>query len=207
MATPADFAQALRFTLQFEGGFVNHPRDPGGKTNKGVTQRVYDTFRRRQGQTPRDVRDITASEVHAIYLVGYWQGSNADDMERALATAHFDTAVNFGVGGAVKLLQRALGVEDDGDFGNRSRATLERANQSQTALRVCDLRIQHRHRRVAARPDQRVFLRGWLNRDNALRQLVSRLASGGGPLESMSSAGPEETGVVGPRRSPPSEAS
>ena len=61
------FDTALAFALRWEGGYVNHPADPGGATNKGVTQRAYDAWRVRRGQTKRDVRAITGAEVHAIY--------------------------------------------------------------------------------------------------------------------------------------------
>ena len=61
------FDVSLPFILRWEGGFIDHPADPGGATNKGVTQKVYDAWRARQGQPPRSVRLIEDAEMHAIY--------------------------------------------------------------------------------------------------------------------------------------------
>src|SRR3954469_9591146 len=63
---------ALRFVLRWEGGFVDHPDDPGGRTNCGVTQNVYDAWRARQGSPQQDVKLIADAEVHAIYASDYW---------------------------------------------------------------------------------------------------------------------------------------
>ena len=63
---------ALKFVLRWEGGFVDHPNDPGGRTNKGVTQKVYDSWRQRQGQPVRDVKAIDDAEVISIYRGDYW---------------------------------------------------------------------------------------------------------------------------------------
>ena len=71
MPTPA-FRAALPFVLRWEGGFVHHPDDPGGATNQGVTQRVYDAWRAGEGLGQRSVRLIDDDEVRAIYETGYW---------------------------------------------------------------------------------------------------------------------------------------
>jgi lysozyme family protein len=170
------FREALQFTLRWEGGYVNHPNDYGGATNKGVIQRVYDDYRRRQGLPLRSVQFITDNEVEDIYENDYWKPSQAELMTRPLAIAHFDTAVNFGVRGSVMFLQEALGVTADGIFGPNTRAALQRANTQSTALRYVDRRIEYRYIRVSQDPSQRVFLQGWLNRDNDLKRYVSRLS-------------------------------
>lgn len=170
------FNEALRFTLQWEGGYVNHPNDYGGATNKGVIQRVYDDYRRRKGLPLRSVAFITDAEVEEIYQVQYWQASQAPNMSRALAIVHFDTAVNFGVTGAILFLQETLGVSADGVFGSMTRAALDRANNSTTARRYVQGRIDYRYLRVQQDPSQRVFLQGWLNRDNALQRYIANIA-------------------------------
>jgi lysozyme family protein len=68
----AAFEASLPFVLRWEGGFVDHPNDPGGRTNKGVTQRVYDAWRKRQGLPVRDVKRLDDTELHRIYESGYW---------------------------------------------------------------------------------------------------------------------------------------
>jgi lysozyme family protein len=92
-----------------------------------------------------------------------------------LALVQFDTAVLFGVGGAIKFLQEALGVTSDGDFGPRTEAALKANNNKQTAMKIIDRRIAFHNKRVAERPSQRIFLKGWLNRANNLRNFIENL--------------------------------
>ncbi|NEQ25251.1 MAG: hypothetical protein F6K28_40505 [Microcoleus sp. SIO2G3] len=172
---PDFFSEALRFSLRWEGGYVNHPNDPGGETNKGVTANTYAAYRRRKGLQPRSVRQITDAEVGEIYREMYWKPAQCDNKERVLAIVHFDTAVNFGVGGSTLFLQEVLGVTPDGAYGPATRAALARADAKQAAQRYCQARIDYRHRRVQQNPSQRVFLAGWLNRDNDLRRYISAL--------------------------------
>lgn len=167
------FREALQFALRWEGGFVDHPNDIGGATNKGVTTATYNTYRRNRGLPIRSVREITQAEVEDIYQNMYWTPSNCQIMVRPLAIVHFDTAVNFGVGGATLFLQETLGVAADGGFGPITRSALDRANNVTTARRYVQSRIDYRHERVRQSPSQRVFLTGWLNRDNDLRSYIS----------------------------------
>ncbi|MCY7273746.1 MAG: peptidoglycan-binding protein [Phormidesmis sp. CAN_BIN44] len=161
-------AKALKFTLLWEGGYVNHPDDPGGATNKGVTQGTYNTYRINNRLSTRGVNLITDAEVHDIYLSMYWKPSQANIMVLPLAIAHFDTAVNFGVGGAIEFLQEALGISADGTFGPGTQAALLANNNAHTAQKIVRGRIYYRNQRVNSNPTQEVFLTGWLNRDNDL---------------------------------------
>lgn len=97
------FRTALTFTLKWEGGYVNDPRDPGGATNMGVTQNAYDIWNRKKGNQLRSVRNITIEEVEAIYFEDYWLKAGCDQTEPlALAVSVFDLAVNSGVGTALR---------------------------------------------------------------------------------------------------------
>lgn len=169
------FEEALAFTLRWEGGYVNHPADRGGETNKGVTTATYREYRRRRGLPMRSVRDITDEEVRDIYENLYWNPAQCALMERPLAIAHFDTAINFGVGGSTLFLQQLLKVKVDRIFGPKTRAALLSANHWELALRYAPLRIDYRYRRVNQDPSQRVFLQGWLNRDNDLLRYVTQI--------------------------------
>ena len=120
----SNFLRALPIILQSEGGYVNHPADPGGATNQGVTQRVYDAWRSNGGQQKRSVREITPEEVEAIYREQYWDQAKCDKMPWPLSLMHFDAAVNHGVTRANKLLQKALGVTADGVIGNVTLAAI-----------------------------------------------------------------------------------
>jgi hypothetical protein len=99
---------ALKFTLLWEGGFVNNPLDPGGATNRGITQFTYNTYRINKHLPTHDVADIAEEEVQDIYYSMYWKPSQAELAVEPLAIVLFDTAVNFGVGGAIEFLQEAL---------------------------------------------------------------------------------------------------
>jgi lysozyme family protein len=166
------FHSSLPFVLQWEGGFVNHPADPGGATNKGVTQKVYDGWRARQGQPPRTVRLIEEAEVHAIYHADYWIPPRCDVLERQLDLVQFDTAVNMGVGRAVRLLQKAAGCDVDGAFGPGTQQAVEACTPGDLLTGYCDAREAYYRLLVARNAKLGVFLKGWLNRLNALRQEV-----------------------------------
>lgn len=103
-----NFKPSLQLVLAHEGGFSNHPRDPGGATNKGVTQKVYDAYRKSRGLALRSVRFIEDSELDAIYRLSYWNKVDGDRLPAGIDYAVFDYAVNSGVSKAVKDLQRTV---------------------------------------------------------------------------------------------------
>lgn len=120
----AQFARALKATLVHEGGFANHPADPGGRTLEGVTQRVYDAYRRSK---VLPLRTLTASmrgepdwiaERDEIYRRQYWDACRCSELPPGVAFAVFDAAVNSGVRQAALWLQRALDVRADGHIGD-----------------------------------------------------------------------------------------
>jgi lysozyme family protein len=168
-----NLASALKFTLKWEGGFVNHPLDSGGPTNKGIIQRVYDKYRIQKQQATQSVQLITDSEVNDIYTTLYWKPCKADLMVLPLAIVQFDTAVNFGVNGAIQFLQESIGLSPDGSFGQQTFKEFQENNSLETAQKMVEGRIRYRHQRVTENPSQRVFLQGWLNRDNALKEFIS----------------------------------
>jgi lysozyme family protein len=165
----ASFDQALPFVLRWEGGYVNHPADPGGATNRGVTQKVYDAWRAQHDQPVRSVRNLDDAEMRAIYRSGYWMPPHCELLARKLDVVQFDTAVNMGVGRAVRFLQGAIGCTADGDFGPATRDALARADIASTIVSYCDARAAYYDRLIARNPKLAVFRRGWMNRLNALR--------------------------------------
>ena len=115
-----NFDKSLKMILHHEGGYVNHPRDPGGETNLGVTKRVYEDW----GGT-KNMRDLNQEDVAPIYEKNYWGSAKCDHLPSGLDLAVFDWSVNSGVGRAVKKLQTMIGTEADGGIGPNTLRTLE----------------------------------------------------------------------------------
>ena len=135
------FQRALPKILVHEGGFVDHPDDPGGATNKGVTQGTYNSWRRQTGQPQRSVREITDNEVHAIYKDSYWDAVKADSLPDGVAYCTFDAAVNSGPGRAVRWLQQSVGARVDGVVGPETLGKAEAADPQDTINKYCDMRL------------------------------------------------------------------
>lgn len=125
--TASNYRQSLSLVLAHEGGYTDHPRDPGGPTNLGVTQRVYDAYRAYRGLKTQSVKLISSTEVADLYAKNYWKLVKGDSLPAGLDYAVFDFAVNSGVSRATRYLQRVIGVEDDGALGLISLTAIERA--------------------------------------------------------------------------------
>lgn len=138
------YKQSLALVLAHEGGYVNHPKDPGGATNKGVTKKVYDAYRKVHGLPVQSVRYISDEEVGAIYNKQYWKLVRGDSLPAGLDYAVFDFAVNSGPSRAIKYLQRLVGVEDDAVIGNMTLAAVyekAKANEETLILSYCANRM------------------------------------------------------------------
>lgn len=184
----SDFEKALSFVLGSEGGFSDDPRDRGGATNMGVTQGTLDRARKRIPGLPESVKDLTRAQAAEIYRVFYWEKSKADMMPRPLCVLHFDAAVNHGVGGAGRLLQRTINsyaatagidarVDVDGAVGPKTLAALCRCLDLKGSVPlICEIYCNEREKYyrsiVGKNPSQKVFLRGWLNRLGRNRRLI-----------------------------------
>ena len=140
MAT-TNFGRCLALVLQHEGGKVNNPKDPGGKTNQGVTKAVYDAFRKSNGLAPRDVYGMSDAERDAIYRAGYWAPCAGDELPAGVDYATFDAGVNSGVSRSVKWLQKALGIAADGKAGSGTIASAKSANSVNLIKKMCSLRM------------------------------------------------------------------
>ena len=164
MPETADFGAALRFVLSQEGGFVDHPADPGGRTNFGVTQRAFDRWRRRRGLPAKDVADLTrdAPDLAEFYREQFWALGKCPRLPARVALAHFDGCVNQGVGTANGQLQRAAGVEADMVIGPVTLAAVAVYDPADLLSILFRERLRHYVTRPKARRD--AFLAGWLTR-------------------------------------------
>lgn len=170
-----NFSRALTAVLVHEGGYVNHPKDPGGATNKGVTQAVYDGFRRRASAKIQSVRGITDKEVRAIYKRQYWDFARCDALPAGVDYMVFDGAVNSGPSRSIRWLQSALGVSVDGMIGEETIGAAQ-AHPDRNALiaRVCAIRMRFL-RSLRTWP---YFGRGWTSRVTGVEKLAKAIAAG-----------------------------
>ena len=141
------FDRCLGAVLRFEGGFSDHPHDPGGPTNLGVTLAALSGAWGRAA-TVAELKALTAEQAAAIYQARYWRPARCGELPEGLDLMVFDTAVNMGSGTAVRLLQTAVGVAADGAFGPRTREAVERRSAEQTIGDVSRLRAE-RYRTLA----------------------------------------------------------
>lgn len=124
------FDDALDAILRWEGGFSDHPNDPGGPTNMGVTISTLRKWRAPEPVTVDDLRNLTRAEAADIYRANYWEECRCDELPEGLALALFDSAVNQGPPRATRLLQTAAGVEADGIFGPITMGAVLAADQT-----------------------------------------------------------------------------
>ncbi len=171
------FDEALSFTCgpSIEGGVSDVSGDDGGLTDHGVTQATYDRYRVRKHLTMRPVTEITSCEVRDVYHLFYWLPAHCPDIRPRLAIVHFDWAVNHGVRGAMKTLQRAVGVDPDGFWGPQTMAAVAKGDVLSIVDRYLDLRVQRYLDIVAARPEEKEFLNGWEARVSRLRAYVANI--------------------------------
>jgi len=154
-----NFAAALAHVLRQEGGYVDHPADPGGATNLGITLGALAAWRGRPVSTA-EVRALTRAEAAAIYRARYWDAIVGDALPAGLDLCLFDCAVNSGPGRAIRLLQKVLGVAEDGMAGPLTRAALA----ARPPMALIDLYMEARGAFLARLPTYPVFGRGWRRR-------------------------------------------
>ena len=118
-----NFDECLKMLLHHEGGYVNHPSDPGGETNLGVTKKVYQEW----GGT-KDMKDLTVEDVAPIYKKNYWNRCKCDDLESGVDWVVFDWAVNSGTGRSAKAIQKICGASQDGAIGPKTLALIGKQN-------------------------------------------------------------------------------
>jgi len=112
----SNFEECMARLLEHEGGYVNHPNDPGGETNLGVTRAVYEQYAGRQVMDG-EMEGLTHDDVYPLYKENYWDRVRGDDLPSGVDWAVFDWGVNSGTSRAAKALQRVVGVEQDGGIG------------------------------------------------------------------------------------------
>ena len=112
----SNWDSAFKLMLQSEGGFVNHPSDPGGMTNLGVTKATWENWVGRESDE-KEMRGLTPEKVEPLYKKKFWDACRCDELPSGIDYLVFDFAVNAGPGRSIKTLQTAVGTTPDGGIG------------------------------------------------------------------------------------------
>ena len=170
-----NYSHALDLVLDHEGGYVDHPRDPGGATNRGITHRTYLAYLDRKGLMRRHVKYATMPETKEIYKDQYWDTVKGDKLPSGIDYAVFDAAVNSGPSRAIKWLQRSLGVAADGALGPKTMdavMSLDQEEEVAVIQKMLALRLGFM-KRLNHWP---TFGRGWQKRVDNVRTKALEMA-------------------------------
>lgn len=153
----SNWNKSFMLLLMSEGGYVDHPSDPGGRTNLGVTQAVWENWVGRVSNE-KEMRSLTPEMVKPLYKKKYWDACKCDEMPLGIDYILLDYAVNAGCGRAIKALQSAVGANPDGAIGPK---TLQAVKETPDLI---DKFSEEKVRFYKSLPTFSVFGNGWLNR-------------------------------------------
>jgi lysozyme family protein len=170
----SNFDRSFSLTLRHEGGYVDHPKDPGGATNLGVTIGTLSAHLGRPA-TKAEVKALTPSAVSPIYRSGYWNKVKGDALPLGVDFAVYDYAVNSGPKRAIIALQRALEVADDGKLGPITLAKATAANPLLLCTKICSERLSF----LRKLSTWSTFGKGWTRRVVGVEQEAVRMAREG----------------------------
>jgi lysozyme family protein len=151
-----NFEESLAHVLKSEGGYVDHPKDPGGATNLGCTKKVWEEWVGHE-VTKDDIKALTVADVAPLYKAKYWDKCRCDDLPHGVDFATFDLAINSGPARASKFLQNACGVVADGAIGPATLAAVAKMNPRELASKICEDRLAF----LQALPTWGTFGKGW----------------------------------------------
>jgi len=168
----ANYDKCLETILHHEGGYVNHPKDPGGETNLGVTKRVYEEF-----GGAKDMKDLTVEDVAPIYKKGYWDKMKGDELPNGLDLCVFDFGVNAGPGRSAKYLQTMIGTVADGGIGPNTLAKLREYVEQTGLAKAIDNFQEARQEYYEKLSTFDTFGKGWTRRVDETTQLAKMMIS------------------------------
>lgn len=145
------FERAIVYLMTVEGGYSNHPKDPGGETKYGISKKAFPKL---------NIKKVTKAQAKRLYETHYWRPCFHPAMSYRIAVITFDGCVHLGVGEGIKQLQKALGVPADGVIGKSTVRSITRLDPQELALRMLSLRNES-YRKL---PQYKTFRRAWLSR-------------------------------------------
>jgi lysozyme family protein len=169
----SNFDVCVDLMLSHEGGFVNHPQDPGGMTNLGVTARVWEEWLGRP-TNEKEMRALTPLMVKPLYKRKYWDAIRADELVDGLDYCVFDVAVNSGVGRAIKFLQQSVGATPDGGFGSITMSLVKKAEAD--PVNLIELYSARRLEFLQSLRTFETFGKGWSRRVAEVKEKALKMA-------------------------------
>ena len=169
----SNFDACMNFVLQEEGGYVNNEKDPGGRTNMGVTQKVWEEWVGRESNE-KEMRSLTKADVVPLYQRKYWNACRCNELPPGIDLCVFDTAVNSGPGRAIKLLQSCIGVPADGAIGSVTVAAISQFKGS-SLIHIIDDYCSARQAYLISLPNFVTFGKGWTKRVKELEEAAVKL--------------------------------
>ena len=195
-----DFQRSLAKVLVHEGGYVNDPQDPGGATNQGVTQAVYDDYRQHMNLPKQAMKLLNNAERDSIYRMRYWALIKGDQLPAGVSYVVFDGAVNSGVAQSIKWLQRAVGVAADGVIGTATmNAVRAYGNNDQLVAKIIALREAF----LRALKTFKRFGKGWLRRTAEVKAIGQAWATGDVGPDPTPATGKEKAVIADAKTPPP----
>ena len=147
-----------------EGGYVDNKLDPGGATNWGCTQAVWEGYIGHKVSVD-DMKALTKEDVKPLYKKRYWDAIHGDAIPSGLDYCIFDCAINSGVGRAAKFIQEIVGVFADGAIGNNTVSAITQLNPITAINEFCDKRQAF----LESLKTFPVFGKGWSKRVSEVR--------------------------------------
>jgi lysozyme family protein len=173
------YDDALPEILYNEGGYSNDPQDPGGATNKGITQSTYDSYRKAHTLEQRSVLYIQDQEVAGIYRANYWHDGRCDLLPAGVNLVHFDFCVNSGITQACKTLQGVVGQTRDGIIGPKTLAAISAYGNRRLVTDYTQARRSFYSGLAASRPALSKFLKSWISRTDRIERKALSGSDGG----------------------------
>ncbi|WP_118134031.1 glycoside hydrolase family 108 protein [Oceanicella sp. SM1341] len=167
------FQRCMQTIFQHEGGYADHPHDPGGATNMGITHKTLAAWRKVESCTREEVRALTEEEATEIYRALYWNALNCDQLPLGVDLVTFDFGVNAGVGRAARMLQSIVGVEADGQIGPITLGAVKQMEAEFVITRFSERRLDY-YKSLAG---WETFGRGWERRTSETREIALRQAA------------------------------
>jgi len=156
------FLDIYRIVMEYEGGYVNHPNDPGGETYKGISRRAHPNWK--GWQLIDQKRPVPEQLVQEFYYNNYWLRLRCNDMPYPIGEYLFDFGVNAGITRAIMTVQRALNVKVDGVLGAVTIGAIQKQDPQKLMYELLKERVRYYTTITMQNSRFQVFFLGWIRR-------------------------------------------